>query len=103
MTVPVDRTRPHSHLGRRRPQDGGTVAGAVDQEKLAAEQAGDRQPDDAYNEGLLAGKDGKPLSANPYPLESAAFDEFERGWGDGTASNVLGGAAVGNGAAAAAH
>lgn len=81
-------------------EDGSTVAGAVDQAKLDAVAAGERQPDDAYSEGKIAGADGKPLSANPYPAESAAFDEFERGWGDGTASNVLGGAAVGNGAVA---
>lgn len=76
-------------------EDGGTVAGAVDQAKLdEGKPAGD-----AYNEGLIAGKDGKPLSANPFEIESREFDEFERGWGDGTAGNVLG-AAHGNGAAA---
>lgn len=79
-------------------EDGSTVAGAVDQEQLAA--AGEKPAGDAYNEGLLAGKDGKPLSANPFVEgQSRDFDEWERGWGDGTASNVLG-TAHGNGAAA---
>lgn len=78
--------------------DGGTVAGAVDQEQLAA--ADGKPAGDAYIDGKLAGGDGKPLSTNPYPAESQAADEWERGWGDGTASNVLGGAAGANGAAA---
>lgn len=77
-------------------EDGSTVAGAVDQAQLdKGKPAGD-----AYNEGLLAGRDGKPLSANPFDSASDDFDEFERGWGDGTAANVLGGAASSNGAAA---
>lgn len=80
-----------------------TVATQVDQKKLEEVAAGERQPGDAYNEGLIAGRDGKPLSSNPYPLESDAFDQFEKGWGDGTASNVLGGGAPANGAGATAH
>lgn len=83
--------------------DGGTVAGAVDQAKIAAEQAGEKQPGDAFNEGLLAGKDGKALSTNPFEEGTPSFDDFERGWGEGTSSNVLGGVSLGNGAGATAH
>lgn len=79
--------------------DGETVAHKVDQDKLKAQAAG-RLPDDAYSEGVLAGKDGKPITVNPYPLDSAAFDQFEKGWGEGQASIVFAAAAGGNGSAA---
>ena len=75
--------------------DGKTVATTIEDEQR--ESGVEKLPDDAYNEGLLAGKDGKPITVNPYPLESAAFDQFEKGWGAGQYANIQ---AMSNGAGA---
>lgn len=67
-------------------EDCKTVATAIEDDQR--DRGVEKLPDDAYNEGLIAGTDGKPITVNPYPLESAAFDQFEKGWGAGQYANV---------------
>jgi len=43
----------------------------------------------AHQAGYDAGKAGKGITTNPYPLESAAFDAFEKGWGKQQSERAL--------------
>lgn len=80
-------------------EDGATVAGAVDQAKIAeAEGASDLS---AHDQGRQAAMQGKGIGTNPFPEGSDEFEEFEQGWGVGLRENAkeYGGGSLG----AAAH
>jgi len=60
----------------------------------------------AHSAGYEAAKSGKGITTNPYPLESSAFDAFEKGWGKQQSERALsmgGGKGSGNGKSASAE
>lgn len=70
-------------------EDGRTVATTIEDEQRDAAADDSKARDDAYFDGLEAGKAGKPLSAGGYAEGTKAYDEFERGWGEAQAARAM--------------
>lgn len=105
----IDReTRARNRIARLTNLPVGTQLGFddIEQKSVATAIEDANRPDSdeaAHQAGYDAGTAGKGITTNPYPLDSSAFDAFEKGWGKQQSERALSMGKKRNGEEARAH